>query len=264
MIRYLLTIIEEEFEVKRKVEDLSERFNGMAADASEALEESNFTPKKVIYFLKMPDPFFKTRNEHMDFLDTLNVAGDVLDLFISLNSYWDHFNYHLLERLIMAPHIEKKIEDKEEWQRLQAAMKQYVQDMDVFRRKTTLGVYYKVFDKQKKEVPEGFQKLITKHDWSKANTLQDVEDFRQRVAVKYQFHVCLVFLKNIAFGSVVLTWWIPKCLVAPSILPEGGLFDDDDEVLMASLEGITDSEVARAERCMFCAFDWTILMSRGT
>ena len=233
--------------------DLSERFNGMSYDASDALEENKVTPKKVIYFLKMPDPYFTTRNEHMEFLDTLSAAGDVLDLFIALNSYWDHFNYHLLERLIMAPRIERMIEDKEMWHRLQAAMKQYVQDLDGFRRRTTLGVYYKVFDKQKKEVPEGFQELVTKHEWSEANTLQDVEEFRQKVAVKYQLHICLVFLKNIAFSSVVITWWIPKSLVTTQPQPEGGLFDDDDGVLMASLGGtilwMTESQVEYIDTC---------------
>ena len=220
------------------MENLSDRFNGMAADASEALEDSKVTPKKVIFFLKMPDAYFKTCNEHMEFLDTLNMAGDVLDLFIALNSYWDHFNYHLLEQLIMAPRIERMIEDKEVWYQLQAAMKQYVQDLDGFRRRTTLGIYYKVFDKQKDKVPEGFQELVTKHEWSEANTLQDVEDFRQRVAVKYQLHNCLVFFRNFVFSSVVITWWVPKSLVAPSTQPEGGLFDDDDRLLMATLGGI--------------------------
>jgi len=242
--------------------DLSQRFNGMSYDASDALEENKVTPKKVIYFLKMPDPYFTTRNEHMEFLDTLNVAGDVLDLFIALNSYWDHFNYHLLERLIMAPRIERMIEDKEMWHQLQAAMKQYVQDLDRFRRRTTLGVYYKVFDKQKKKVPEGFQELVTKHEWSEANTLQDVEEFRQRVAVKYQLHICLVFLKNIAFSSVVITWWIPKSLVAPSTQPEGGLFDDDDDgLLMASLGGtiiwMTESQVEHRGACFVIQLHYT-------
>ena len=233
--------------------DLSERFNGMSYDASDALEQSKVTPKRVIFFLKMPDAYFKTRNEHMEFLNTLNVAGDVLDLFIALNSYWDHFNYHLLERLIMAPRIEKLIKDKEVWHQLQAAMKQYVQDLDGFRRRTTLGVYYKVFAKQQEKVPEGFQELVTKHEWSEANTLQDVEDFRQRVAVKYQLHICLVFFRNFVFSSVVITWWVPKSLVAPSTQPEGGLFDDDDGVLMASLGGtiiwMTESQVEHRGAC---------------
>ena len=180
----------------------------MVSKVSDALEEKAVTPKKVINFLKMPDPFYKTRNEHMTFVKTLEKADDILDLFGALNEYWDHFNYHLLKQLIMAPGIKKCI-NKKKCRQLQRAMTEYVQDMDKFRPRATIGDYCRIFVKEEEGVPEGFKSLVSKHEWPKVVTLQDVENFRQKVARKYQLHECLVFFKNIGFGSVMFTWWIP-------------------------------------------------------
>ena len=187
----------------------------MAFDTKHALKKRNVSCRSSADIFTMPDPYLQTRNEHMTFLDTLNKAADVVDLFTTLNKYWDHFNYHLLERLIMAPRIEKYICNKE-CIKLQEAMREYVRDMDVFRRRATLGVYCRVFVKEKEEVPKDFIESVTKHEWSEENTLQDVEDFRQKVAKKYQLLMCLVFFKNILFGSVHVTWWIP--IIVPQSL----------------------------------------------
>ena len=208
-----------EGEVKEKVENFSKRFNEMTIDTRVALQKSNTTPKEVIVLFTMPSAYLETRDAHMEFLDTLNTAADILDLFIALNKYWDHFNYHLLEHLITATGIEVYI-DREKCVHLQEAMEQYIKEMDVFRRQTTLGVYCKVFVKQKKEVPKNFRELVTKHDWSETNTLQDVEDFRQKVAQEYQLHKCLVFFKSILFCSVEIIWWIPIATFLSSVGPQ--------------------------------------------
>ena len=188
--------------------NFSTRFNEMAHDTLCALEERNVAPKRVTFFIKMPDPYYRTRIEHQPFLDTLNAAADLLDLFNRLSEYWDHFNYHLLERLIMAPRIETHI-DKSKCSLLQTNMNEYVQEMEDFRKHTTIGVYCEVCAMQEMEVPRGFMKKVTKHNWSEMNTLQDVEDFRCRVALEHHLHNCLVFFKRILFGSVKIIWWIP-------------------------------------------------------
>ena len=205
--------------MKRKVKDFSKRFNEMTDDTRVALERNNTSPKEVIVLLTMPSAYLEARDEHMEFLDTLKEAADILDLFIALNKYWDHFNYHLLEHLITAPGIKRYI-DKEVCEQLQGNMEQYVEEMDEFRQRATLGIYCKVFVKQKKEVPKSFKELVTKHEWSEMNTLQDVEDFRQEVAQQYQLHICLVFFKNILFCSVEVIWWIPIVRPLPSIDPQ--------------------------------------------
>lgn len=198
-----------ESEVKTKVESFAQCFRKMIAEASTALEKSGTTPERVIFFLSMPDAYFRIQKEHRKFLQTLNKAASIVQLFTALNEYWDHLNYHLLEQLIIAPGIENYIE-KVKCLELKETMEQYVQDIDIFRRKTTIGVYCKVIANQKEEVPEGFKKMVTKHKkWSKDNTLQEVEDFRQIVAQEHKLHQCLVFFNNILFHSVEIIWWIP-------------------------------------------------------
>ena len=59
----------------------------MFCDTKDALVKSNTTQRQVSFFLTMSSPSSKTRDEHMEFLDTLNTAPDILDLFIALNKY---------------------------------------------------------------------------------------------------------------------------------------------------------------------------------
>ena len=216
MTWFCVTINSVEDEVKIKVKDFSKRFSKMTIGTRIALQKSNTTPKEVIVLLTMPSAYLETRDEHMEFLDTLKEAASILDLFIALNKYWDYFNYHLLEHLITVPGIDGHIEG-EKCAQLQEEMEQYVEEMDKCRRQATLGVYCETFVEQRKEVPKSFKELVTKHDWSKMNTLQDVEDFRQEVAWEYQLHKCLVFFKNILFHSVEVIWWIPIVTPFPSI-----------------------------------------------
>lgn len=214
----IVNFVEEE--VEKMVNNFSKRFNEMTHDTLEELEKRGVNPKKVIFLLKMPNAYLQKRNEHMKFLDTLKKAADIFELFDTLNEYWDHFNYHLLERLIKAPRIEKYI-DLERCSQLQKDMDQYIQEMCEFRQKATIGAYCKVFVKKKEDVPKDFQELVRNKDkWSEMNTLQDVENFRQDVAEEYQLHTCLVFFKHILLGSVIITWWIPIVTPLPPMGPQ--------------------------------------------
>ena len=219
MTWFFVDIVSVEDEVKTKVNDFSIRFNEMSINTRLALENRDVTPKQVIFFLTRPTADLETQDEHLKFVDTLKEAADILDLFIALNEYWNHFNYHLLECLITAPGIDNYV-GKEKCVQLKEMMEQYTKDMGVFRQQATLGAYCKIFAKQKQEVPKNFKELVTEHKWTKMNTLQDVEDFRQEVARKYQLHQCLVFFRNILFCSVKVIWWIPIVTSVPSIGPQ--------------------------------------------
>ena len=65
----------------------------MVCDTKDALVKGNTTQRQVIFFLTMSSLSSKTKGEHMEFLDTFNAAPDILELFIALNRYWDHFNF---------------------------------------------------------------------------------------------------------------------------------------------------------------------------
>ena len=220
-------IVEKDVEVK--LADFSFRFNGMVIDTQDALKDSKTPPEKVINILLLPDPKFKNRYEHEGFLDTLNAAADILHLFRILNKYWDHFNYHLLEHFLAAPRIERLFVSETTCHKLKGWMKQYVEEMVDFRKRTALDVYYKAAEQPKVDVPDGFQKLVKTFKSSEMKTLQHVEEFRRKVAYEYKLHQCLVFLESIELGSVVITLWVPQSVVLVNPLLEVGVFKDDGD-----------------------------------
>ena len=226
----LLTLIIVEKEVKDEVKKLNTDFRGMAVDTQDALDKSNASPKKVINMLLLSDTEFSNRYEHGEFLDTLKAAADILDLlglFALLSSYWNHFNYNLLEQLLTAPRIERLFADKSLCQELQEYMKRYVEEMVDFRKRTAIDVYYKAVIQPIRPVPDGFKRLVKTFKSSEMKTLQHVEEFRRKVAYEYQLHQCLVFLESIGLGSVVITLWVPQSVVLVDPLSEVGVFKDD-------------------------------------
>ena len=206
---------EAEEHIKMQLKDFCHRFGEMVIDVQHAFEQNEVSPKRVIFILKLPDLHFITRNEHMEFLDSLSVGGDILDLFNDLNKYWDHLNYYLLDKLISAPRIEMLIACAKIRQKLQDDMKKYKKDVEHFRECTTLEIYCKVVIRQKNiEVPPKFMQLVSIHEQLNAkSTLQDVEKFRLSFAHKHQLQDCLMFFKTILFGCVEITWIVPEMFI---------------------------------------------------
>lgn len=215
-------------EIKRKADHFSDRFNDLASDVQDALEGVN--PKKIIIFLSQSDSSLTTQFEHENFLKDLK-PEDVFDLFLRLARYWDHFNYHLLEKLVKNIHRTGISKDKSA--ELKGAMEQYVKEMAEFRQDTAVDVYCDAVIPQEVEVPNDFQEIITKHEIDVGNlrTLQDVENFRKKIAYMFKLNDCLVFIKKYAKGSIILTWWIPKSVKTQRKEFSEADFDEDDTQL---------------------------------
>ena len=207
-----------EDEVKKRKSDLTSCFQELVIDTQDALEDSQAPPQKIVRLLLLPDPDFKNRDEHKDILDRLKKETKVDDLFCSLNDYWDHFNYHLLEKLLTPPGIKRLVADTKIFDGLNDRMMHFIKDMEDFRTHTPLDVYCKVGVGRRVPVPEGFRLLVTKHQSSEMRTLQDVENFRQKIAFEYQLSKCLVFVENIRYGCVEITLSVPVDIADP--LPE--------------------------------------------
>ena len=203
----------------------------MVFDTKTALQKSKVEPREVVTLLQLPDAEFQSCCEDDDFFDWLNAAADVVDLFYKLNRHaWDHFNYYLLEQLIGEGAIENIVAShfKEMCINLQNRMKRYAVEMEAFRKCTTVEIYHKVIPQPKQEVPDEFVKVVKKCKSSDMKTLHDVEMFRREFAYMYKLRKCLVFLKYIDIGSVLITLWIPKSL-HPSPELEVFIGEDDDE-----------------------------------
>lgn len=173
----------------------------------DALHASKADPRIIVNFIRLPDADFNyTPNE---LWDSLTMAADVIDLFSVLNKYWDHFNYHLFEKLIKAPGIERLFSSllKTLCDVLRKGMRHYIVEMEHFRKYTAVEVYCRAVVQRKVDVPEGFKEL--KCDLSNVITLHDIEMFRQEKAYEYRMSECLVFWKNIMLSSIIITLWIP-------------------------------------------------------
>ena len=211
-----------EGEVIERAEYLNICFREMVTDTQDALHESKADPRRIINILQLPDSKFTYTPR--EFFDSLTAAADVIGLFFKLGKYWDHFNYYLLEKFIMASGVETLFGGNSRiCYGLKDRMKQYVEEIKHFRRHTTIKVYCKAITQPDcKRLPKGFRKLVKK---SKSNlkTLQDVELFRQEVAREYKLFECLVFLKKLKIGSIIITLWIPICVELEDVLRKVGV-----------------------------------------
>ncbi|CAI8024858.1 Putative ankyrin repeat protein L93 [Geodia barretti] len=179
-------------------------------DFFQALEDSNADPRKVVNVIHRHDAHFSYVPG--GFFRSLREAKDVTDLFFELDEYWDPFNYFLLERLFLRPATRDLFAGhlKHVYDNLRECMVNYKKDIEYFRKHTDVTVYCSCVLKGKRssEVPSTFRELVEKKDFK---TLEDVEIFRQELAAQYKLVDFLVFLKKIEKGSVILTFWIPKC-----------------------------------------------------
>ena len=212
------------------MDNFNSHFNDMVTDTQNALDKSRADPRKVVNILRLPNAEFQSRYEGKEFFDSLKAAADVIDLFGELNDHWDHFNYYLLEQLIGKRAIEKIVAIcfKELCTDLQNRMKRYTVEMQAFRRRTSVEIYYKVIPQPRREVPNNFVEVVKECKSSDMKTLHDVEKFRREFAHKCKLYEWLVFLKYIGMGSVLITLWIPKSVSLP---PELEMFigEDDNE-----------------------------------
>ena len=194
--------------VERSAEWLTDTFNNMVACTEDALEESKANPKKIVNIIQRKDKNFTYVSG--EFFDSLRTAVDILDLFYELDKYWDPLNYFLLERLLLRP-ATKRLFAKDltdVYDDLYQRMLHYKKEIEYFRKHTEVKVYCsRVLKPKPEDVPPGFKKLVKERD---LETLEDVELFRQEVAYEYKLFDCLVFLKKIVCGSLILTFWIPS------------------------------------------------------
>lgn len=193
---------------------LNDSFNDMVDRTENALEENDVKPKKIVNIIHRHDEQFSYVPR--DFFDSLRKLPDVNDLFYELDKYWDYLNYFLLERLLLRPATKRLFADDRVYDELQQCMQQYKKHMEYFRKHTDVKVFCSSVIKRKEngQIPEGFKEHVLTRD---LKTLEDVEKFRLELAAEYKLVDCLVFLKKIETGSVILTFWIPRCATVSGV-----------------------------------------------
>ena len=136
----------------------------------------------------------------------LSGAKSVEELILLLNTYWDYFNYTLLESIV----------DDYGSKKLQLSMKNYVSDLQGFLQRTTVAEYIAsqnclppVITNPKKFVK--IKSLIKKS--VKDIKLYEVEQYRLRFAQGTELQEFALIFYKLVNGSLEITWLLDKRLV---------------------------------------------------
>ena len=143
----------------------------------------------------------------------LRGSKDLLELFGHLNFYWNYLSYHLLDKL-----LDELIEENQKFRTIKEDMKVYKEDIQKFRKSTTLALYCKAVPHSYCDPPPGFNEIVIKHQWPATVTLEDVEKFRERFMCTLNLKDCAAMvLHTIGTGSFKVTWF---AVLRPSVLRE--------------------------------------------
>ena len=141
----------------------------------------------------------------MEYSDQLRRSGSVASVYDRLHCRWDYLHpdvyVHLIREIPL--HLEKEA-------------KAYQEQLARFLEQTLLTTFCKIprieeeSDTSMKLPPE-FTEFITTHRWDPPyKYLDDVEELRMRLANKCSLQSCIVTIKLIMKGSIVITMFVPE------------------------------------------------------
>ena len=145
-------------------------------------------------------------NEHKTFLEENH--NDLHEcknkLFSLLNFYWNYLACDLLDQLIRKELIWRDTM----FEKVGRDMTKHSQDMEDFRKRTTLKLFCQVVQCKKIDPPPGFNTMVTEHNWPNTITLEDVEQFRKRFIETFNLQQCAMMVDSIVPGSFKVTWFV--------------------------------------------------------
>lgn len=121
-------------------------------------------------------------------------ASNVDELFLILSQYWNSLQPSLLEHLVT------KLQDT----RLRIRMKDYLRDLENFRKCTILGEFV---DKWMGVVPSGLEEFIVElgEEW-RGKTMHDLELFRVQLSRQKCFNGHMPLTKRVISGSIMVVF----------------------------------------------------------
>ena len=190
--------------VQAKIQEFEHRFKALKTSTWECLESHSVDVKEVMTCVA--DLLADDLPEHKVFTDSalhiLFQAEDHIELFGSMNFYWNYVSYHLLEFLA----------NKFSLGEVNAKIEEYKNDLQLFMQETPANLFSET-QKKELEPPPGFRKLVVQHEWPESVTMVVVEEFRQQFARQYNLHECALMFVTIQKGSsFTVVWFIPECI----------------------------------------------------
>ena len=234
---------------RAKIAQLQDEYESLVTMTQEAVQAKSptLTEFRNKITLQLPQPVKSELQLSLkEILPCIYNAKSIGEIFGFFNLYyiWNYLNYGLLQHI-----VEVYGDDK-----LHQKMEKYITLVDSFRRETTLDVFWKAQPASKKgsEIPsalqESLKQVIFKHNnLDGTASLQDIEQFRQNLALHVSLPDLTIILKDIKGGSVATVWLVPPS-VADRLADEvqKGNIDFLEQHNILELE-IQDSTVYRSK-----------------
>ena len=189
-----------ERDIEKEIEELEDYFLDVVSKAAKSLENVDLLEiKQCVTQLRV-----SIKYQHIRFLagnlTAISNAQSVHAIFAILGLYWNFLNCGLLSELI------RKLADDDTKQ----LMENYTEKLRAFRRKTKLGDF---IEKWAQTTPPHFTKFRTQmgENW-RDNTLQDLEEFRKKLARSLCVEEYALQVNTTEPGSVSVTWVLQSSL----------------------------------------------------
>ena len=186
--------------IEKEIEELEDQFFDVVDKAADSLEKVPLSRiKRCVTQLPV-----SVKYQHKKFLEgklsAIDTAQTVATVFAILGLYWNFLNCGLLTVLI------RRLGNAE----AKLLMEQYTEQLRRFRMKTKLGDFV---GKWAQSTPPHFVEFKAEmgHTW-RNYTLEDLEEFRQKLAHSMCLEEYAVIIKSANTGSVVITWALPSSL----------------------------------------------------
>ena len=130
-------------------------------------------------------------------------SNDYDELFIVLNDCWNYLNPFLLHHVISCYGGKQ----------LMLEMDQYLTRLEKFMNDTSIDDYLKALPPRNRKPPRGrpplgLQEFITRHELSRTNTLQHIEEIRADFCHTMQLTRFSLYVATFSFGSVIIVWHV--------------------------------------------------------
>lgn len=217
-------------DVESRIELFEERFDYMKMATLKELEARKVDLKKVRNYLTS---LRALRGEKDIVIFLKSIMNELCNsttieaIFCHLNLYWGYLNFHLLDHIIKQFHLSE----------LQKEMNEYKAEMEEFKNRTPLETFGKAQKMHNPVIPDGFEKLVSQHQFSKSATLNEVEKIRLALKKEYSLEDCALMLYKVLCGSIVIVWLVPNSVAKHIFLMASSVVNQQfREIMLIRLE----------------------------
>ena len=205
-------------QIQEEIYYFEEQFHQIKNATREILQQCGIAVEEVADTLTSLSP--DGERIHRLFLhDKVNIlfqSANHFALFGNMNSHWDYLNYPLLDHLVRRFRLEK----------VKGQMNAYKANLKQFRQMTPLSLFCQSQMTKCTHTPPDFQEVVVEFQWPESGEpvmLEKVEEFRRAYANHYHLREFAMMLNKVRPGSFIVTWLVPKCIVAKlkANVPEG-------------------------------------------